>query len=149
MAFEFFKKLKKKLFQSSLKSINESQTSDSSLYGDKLKSKKNNSGDIQKPKITDESPSNINNKGQPFEVNIGIDFGTRYSKICVRGPSDTKVSICSKNTGNVLDATVPSIIFIDKNGVLSLPTFGTPEDSKNNEVGKISYLKMALVKRNF
>ena len=82
-------------------------------------------------------------------MNIGIDFGTRYSKICVRGPSDTKVSICSKNTGNVLDATVPSIIFIDKNGVLSLPTFGTPEDSKNNEVGKISYLKMALVKQEF
>ena len=82
-------------------------------------------------------------------MNIGIDFGTRYSKICVRGPGDTKVSICSKNTSNVLDATVPSILFIDKNGVISLPTFGTPEDFKNNEVGKISYLKMALVKQEF
>ena len=82
-------------------------------------------------------------------MNIGIDFGTRYSKICVRGPGDTKVSICSKNTSNVLDATVPSILFIDKNGVISLPTFGTPEDYKNNEVGKISYLKMALVKQEF
>ena len=30
-----------------------------------------------------------------------------------------------------------------------MPTFGTPEDFKNNEVGKISYLKMALVKQEF
>ena len=30
-----------------------------------------------------------------------------------------------------------------------MPTFGTPEDYKNNEVGKISYLKMALVEQEF
>ena len=130
MAFEFFKKLKRKLFQSSSKSFKESESSEISIDGNQIKEKKNNRGDGQKPTVTYENRSENNNKSQTFEVNIGIDFGTRYSKICVRGPSDTKVAICSKNTSNVLDATVPSILFIDKNGVLSLPTFGTPEDSK-------------------
>ena len=61
MAFEFFKKLKKKLFQSSSKSIKESQTSDLSFDGDQLEVKKNDRGDAQNPKAIGKNQSEDNN----------------------------------------------------------------------------------------
>ena len=45
MAFEFFKKLKKKLFQSSSKSFKESDSSEISIDGNQIKEKINNRGD--------------------------------------------------------------------------------------------------------
>ena len=148
VAFKFIKKITNKIFK-----INSDvvipQINLAFIQEERQKIKSRAGFDTSKQKTTEENNLNDKTTGKPFLVNIGIDFGTRYSKICVRDPSDNKVSICSKNSDKILDSLIPSILFIDSNGVLSLPTFGTHEERKNDDVGKISYLKMALVDQQF
>ena len=148
VAFKFIKKITNKIFKINSDVVNSSDKSDFLSKKERQKIKSSASFDTSKQKTTEENNLNDKTTGKPFLVNIGIDFGTRYSKICVRGPSDNKVSICSKNSDKILDSLIPSILFIDSNGVLSLPTFGTHEERKNDDVGNF-YLIKEFAFKNF
>jgi hypothetical protein len=75
-----------------------------------------------------------------FPINIGIDFGTSFSKICVRGPGPTGAAVCSFGKNLPSDALVPSIVYIENDGRVRLPHPGDQDTSG----GEIRFLKMAL-----
>ena len=80
-------------------------------------------------------------KGE-IAINLGVDFGTRFTKICVR--SDEVGTAVVEFGGLGLDGALTcSVVCMDENGVISVPSPGTVPSSKC----AIAYLKMALADR--
>lgn len=75
-----------------------------------------------------------------FPINIGVDFGTSYSKICVRGPRSVGVEVCKFGDNLPADALIPSKIWVDDQGVVTLPEVGKAEPTG----ALVEYPKMAL-----
>ena len=80
-------------------------------------------------------------------LNIGLDFGTSFTKVCVRdiGEEETiLVSLGEENIENVEEVMMRSIVRIGKDGTLSIP-----KDFSDLQTGErdIKYLKMRLAKR--
>jgi hypothetical protein len=73
-------------------------------------------------------------------INIGLDFGTSFSKICVRGPRSIGVEVCTFGKNLPEDALLPSKIWVTEDGAISLPFDGTNQP----EGALIEYPKMAL-----
>ena len=77
--------------------------------------------------------------GPPVVINLGIDFGTRFTKICFRdvGPEESEVVTFGGNT--IETAMIPSVVEIGANGRLSLST-----DAESDAAAQVRYLKMRL-----
>lgn len=77
---------------------------------------------------------------RPIHINLGIDFGTSFTKICFRdvGADYTRVVCLGGNT--IEGALIPSIVAIDQNGRLTLP--GANENSGTRLF--VRHLKMRL-----
>lgn len=75
-----------------------------------------------------------------FPVNIGIDFGTSFSKICVRGPRSVGAAVCTFGDDLPSDALVPSKFSVSEDGRVTLPWVNGNED----EGVLVEYPKMAL-----
>lgn len=75
-------------------------------------------------------------------INLGVDFGTRYTKICAR---TEEIGACVVDFGGsgVNGALTPSVVSVTPSGRLSVPEPGTEEP----EGGYVGYLKMALADR--
>ena len=79
---------------------------------------------------------------EKIAINLGVDFGTRFTKICAR--SDEVGTAVVDFDGRGLDgAMICSVVCMDENGVISVPRPGTIPSSKR----AIAYLKMALADR--
>ena len=76
----------------------------------------------------------------PLAVNLGIDFGTSFTKVCFRDLGIEETGIVTFDARAVDGAMVPSIVAIDQSGRLTLAVAGT-QDSKWTIV---RYLKMRL-----
>lgn len=77
-----------------------------------------------------------------ISINLGIDFGTRLTKICARSEEVGATIVDFANAG--LDgALIPSIVFLNDDGNLAVPDPGTTSLPNN----RIAYLKMALAER--
>ena len=75
-------------------------------------------------------------------INLGVDFGTRFTKVCAR--SDGIGTTVVDFGGNGLDGMLTqSAIMLGNDGNISVPTPGAPDVSEN----RIAYLKMALADR--
>ena len=75
-------------------------------------------------------------------INLGVDFGTRFTKVCAR--SDGIGTTVVDFGGNGLDGMLTqSAIVLGGDGKISVPSPGDPDVSEN----RIAYLKMALADR--
>ena len=72
-------------------------------------------------------------------INLGIDFGTRFTKVCFRdvGPEETEVVTFGGDT--IETSMIPSVVEIGANGRLSLST-----DAESDAAALVRYLKMRL-----
>jgi hypothetical protein len=75
-----------------------------------------------------------------FPINIGVDFGTSFSKICVRGPRSVGAAVCAFGNNLPSDALIPSKFWVDENGRVTLPRPGGDDP----EGALVEYPKMAL-----
>lgn len=75
-----------------------------------------------------------------FPINIGIDFGTSFSKICVRGPRSVGAAVCTFGNDLPSDAFVPSKFWVAEDGSVTLPGVSKSEP----EGALVEYPKMAL-----
>lgn len=75
-------------------------------------------------------------------INLGVDFGTRFTKICVRS-DEVGTAVVDFDGRGLDDALIFSVVCMDENGVISVPRPGTIPSSKR----AITYLKMALADR--
>jgi hypothetical protein len=75
-------------------------------------------------------------------INLGLDFGTRFTKICARS-DEVGVCVVDFENSGLNGALTPSIVSVNGNGLLSVPNAGSigPQDQC------IVYLKMALSER--
>lgn len=79
--------------------------------------------------------------GGTVDVTIGLDFGTRYTKVCYRFYGDERSSIAERKPGAEQGALWPSRIFIDaKTGAVHASRMS----SSSRELYELSYLKMRL-----
>ena len=85
---------------------------------------------------TSEAPPNTD---PPVVINLGIDFGTRFTKVCFRdvGPEETEVVTFGGDT--IETAMIPSVVEIGADGRLSLST-----DAGSDAAAQVRYLKMRL-----
>ena len=77
-----------------------------------------------------------------ISINLGVDFGTRFTKVCVRS-DEVGVSIVDFANEGLDGALVPSVVCVDGDGTLSIPEPGMIEAPEHC----ITYLKMALANR--
>lgn len=71
----------------------------------------------------------------PLNVNLGIDFGTSYTKVCYRNVGTDKSGILTFEGG----AYLPSIVLIGENGTLSTPLANNGRSST-----EVAFLKMKI-----
>ena len=75
-------------------------------------------------------------------INLGVDFGTRFTKVCARSEGIGTTVVDFGGTG--LDGMLTqSAIVLEDGGKISVPSPGAPDVSEN----RIAYLKMALADR--
>lgn len=70
-------------------------------------------------------------------INLGVDFGTAFTKICYRDVGREESSIVSFGANKADGATIPSVVSLTEDGRLRLGNAGSPH-------GRIRYLKMLL-----
>lgn len=75
-------------------------------------------------------------------ISLGIDFGTRFTKVCARSEGIGTVA-CDFGKSGINSALIPSVIQISGDGHLVVPDAGSDPDLNSS----ISYLKMALADR--
>jgi hypothetical protein len=79
-----------------------------------------------------------------FPINIGLDFGTSFSKMCVRGPKAVGIEVCTFGDDLPSDALIPSKFWVDRDGNITLP-LTTVDEPKG---ALVEYPKMALADRS-
>ena len=79
---------------------------------------------------------------RPILINLGIDFGTRFTKVCARSEG-VGVAVCDFNGDGVDGAVLSSAVELRTDGVASVPAPGrTPDENR-----AIQRPKMALAAR--
>ena len=76
----------------------------------------------------------------PLAINLGIDFGTSFTKVSFRDIGAEETGIVTFGSRSVEGAVLPSVVNIDRRGLLSLGTLKDPGDS----AVVVRYLKMRL-----
>ncbi len=76
----------------------------------------------------------------PLDINLGIDFGTAFTKVCFRDLGEEKSAIINFGA-NLEDATIPSVVCIDDEDRLFLSQHA---DIRQNGADTVPYLKMLL-----
>lgn len=88
---------------------------------------------------SDDTPPRSAPKARPLPINLGIDFGTSFTKVCFRDlGSEVSGTVAAGNGGK--EALVPSIVAIGSDGGLFL---GDSVSGKQSAV-IVPYLKMRL-----
>ena len=75
----------------------------------------------------------------PVIINIGIDFGTSFTKVGYQDVGTEESGIVTFDAGVTSDAMIPSIVSVHPSGNLSLGEVGT-----GNDATVVRYLKMRL-----
>ena len=75
-----------------------------------------------------------------FPINLGIDFGTSFSKICIRGPGSVGAAVFPYGIDKSDHGVITSAIGIDEEGMIHLPA----PDIDQPKISHVRYLKMAL-----
>lgn len=73
-----------------------------------------------------------------LEINLGIDFGTSYTKVCFRDSGAEQSGVV--RLGNGGDAIIPSVVCIDSNGKLQMKHLA----AARSKATEIRFLKMRL-----
>ena len=76
-----------------------------------------------------------------LDINLGIDFGTSFTKVCFRDVAEETSGIINFGVGDLDDAMIPSVVGVDNDGNLCLSQHQTNGD---NVIAVIPYLKMLL-----
>ncbi len=99
----------------------------------------------KKPKAA-RAPPMVPSDLPPLEINLGIDFGTRFSKVCYRNVA--RQESCLVNLSNTKDdwlkSLVPSEIFLNENEQLILIDHDEKIDPEVQGWQRLDYLKMLL-----
>ena len=77
-----------------------------------------------------------------ISINLGIDFGTRFTKVCARSAGIGTVA-CDFSEIGIEGALIPSVVTLDRTGALEIPEAGREPDPGTS----IGYLKMAVAER--
>ena len=77
----------------------------------------------------------------PLDINLGIDFGTSFTKVCFRDVGEEQSGIVTFGTNFTNKAMIPSVVVIDDNGILYL---AKNQDYQHQDTKIIPYLKMHL-----
>ncbi len=77
--------------------------------------------------------------GVPLVINLGIDFGTKFTKVCFRDVGLEETEVVTFGGDTIETAMIPSVVEIRDDGRLSLST-----DKANDLAKQIRYLKMML-----
>jgi hypothetical protein len=85
------------------------------------------------------------NRQAPILINIGLDYGTSFSKLCVRHSGREYSEICRFGRKLPDEALLPSAVLIDANGKLSAPNPGSQVGGPQSA----RYLKMGLADEEF
>lgn len=75
-------------------------------------------------------------------INLGIDFGTRFTKVCARS-EEVGTVVCDFSAKGTEGALLPSALALAMDGTLAVPEAGHEPDPDLS----IGYLKMALAER--
>ena len=75
-------------------------------------------------------------------INLGIDFGTRFTKVCARSEEVGTVA-CDFSGQAIEGALLPSVVTLAQDGTLKIPNAGQVPDPDTS----IGYLKMAVAER--
>lgn len=84
-----------------------------------------------------------NASAPPLLINLGIDFGTTYTKICYRDLGTEESQIITFSGNSLEAALVPSVVVVDDYDNLSLPNSTTSTQNCH-----VCYLKMGLTDPN-
>ena len=91
----------------------------------------------------DKSGPNANTRGQrapaPLHFNLGIDFGTSFTKVCYRDVGAEESGVVLADGDGIEGALIPSLVGVDANGSIS---WGRQVDTGNGST--VRYLKMLL-----
>ncbi|SRR6266496_1466084 len=79
-------------------------------------------------------------QGAPLAINLGIDFGTSFTKICYRDVGTEETGIVTLGERTLDSALIPSIVAVDQRGILS----GGNWTHQSSAATGIKYLKMRL-----
>lgn len=91
----------------------------------------------------DNRPNNLSiepNVRQTIDINLGIDFGTSFTKVCFRDVGAERSGVIAFDGRSVESALTPSIVNIDAEGKLQIPEKGL----STTGVISVRYLKMYL-----
>ena len=89
---------------------------------------------------SDKSTENFfNDSGPPLLINLGIDFGTMFTKVCFRDVGMQESQIITFGGNTTEEAMVPSVVRIEADGKLSLAGKST-----QSEGILVRFLKMGL-----
>lgn len=77
--------------------------------------------------------------GAPLAINLGIDFGTRYTKVCFRDLGTEETEVVTFGGDTIEKSMIPSIVMIGTDGRLSLVS-----DPVKSGGTQLHYLKMGL-----
>lgn len=80
-----------------------------------------------------------------LSINLGIDFGTSFTKVCFRDVGTEETGIVTFGARAVENAILPSVVSIDERGNLSVGY----SKAANNSTTAVRYLKMRLAEMNF
>ncbi len=85
-------------------------------------------------------PKQTTTRQAPLAINLGIDFGTSFTKVSFRDIGAEETGIVTFGSRSVEGTVLPSVVNIDRRGFLSLGTLKDPGDS----AVVVRYLKMRL-----
>lgn len=75
----------------------------------------------------------------PLAINLGIDFGTSFTKVCFRDVGTEETGVVTFGGRSIAGALIPSIVSIDHSGAISVGTSGRGSSGVD-----VRYLKMRL-----
>ncbi len=75
----------------------------------------------------------------PLAINLGIDFGTSFTKVCFRDVGTEETGVVTFGGRSIAGALIPSIVSIDRSGAISVGTSGRGSSGVD-----VRYLKMRL-----
>ena len=78
-------------------------------------------------------------KGSPVVINLGVDFGTRFTKVCFRDVGSEETEVVTFGGDTIETVMIPSVVEIGADGKLSLST-----NTERDAATQVRYLKMRL-----
>lgn len=93
---------------------------------------------LRRKRHRDPTPTKVVSR-PPLYVSLGVDFGTRYTKIAWRDVVTEEAGIIGFGSGSTRRRMIPSWVAVDENGVLMICGDSIPEGAT-----RVNFLKMHL-----